>query len=118
MPPVRRPKMKPNLAPSKQPAKYYATRYKINNRKSDPFLVLPDNVVALIVHELSAVDTENLRRVSKTWKATSEFFNANQALGTHFPKLKTKVLRTPEESNLEFRRLCKYKILLSLCLVR
>ncbi len=88
--------------------KYYATRHRLWTRKRDPFQVLPDNVVALVVHKLSATDTENLRRVSKTWKATSEFFNANQALRTHFPKVMTKGIGFPNEPNLEFRRLCKY----------
>ncbi len=89
-------------------AKYHATRYKIRTRKDDPFRVLPDNVVGLIVQELPAVDTETIRRVSKTWKATSEFFNANLALRTHFPMATTKMLVAPNEPNLEFRRLCKY----------
>lgn len=107
---TRRHKMTPKPRSSQKPAmaKYHATRYKIRTRKDDPFRVLPDNVVGLIVQELPAVDTETIRRVSKTWKATSEFFNANLALRTHFPMATTKRLVAPNEPNLEFRRLCKY----------
>ena len=63
---------------------------------------LPDGV---LVPGAVAVDTETIRRVSKAWKAFSEFFNANLALKTHFPMATTKSLVAP---NLQFRRLCKY----------
>lgn len=39
----------------------------------DPFKRLGDNETYIIISYLSAKDTETLRRVSKLWKATSEY---------------------------------------------
>lgn len=59
--------------------------------RKDPFDVLDEDVVALIIRELPRVAMEMLRRVSTLWKQTSEYHNGNMA-----PK-------TPISSNPEFR---------------
>ena len=52
----------------------------------DPFHILNDDDVYLIMTHLPARDTETLRRVSKLWKASSEFHCGKSALREHFPR--------------------------------
>lgn len=79
---------------------------KANGR--DPFHVLNDDEVGLIITLLSARDTETLRRVSKLWKTSSEYHCGKRALLEHFPWAASKVNKfaSREEANLQFRRYC------------
>lgn len=72
----------------------------------DPFHVLNDDEVRLIITLLPARDTETLRRVSKLWKASSEFHCGKSALLEYFPWAASKVNKfiSWEEANLQFRR--------------
>lgn len=76
----------------------------------DPFDVLDDDAVFLIIDQLSARDTEILRRVSKLWKASSEAHCGRNALLKHFPLAAAKLegYGSREEENLHFRRQCTY----------
>lgn len=78
----------------------------------DPFHILDDDVVYLIVDQLSVKDTEMLRRVSKLWKASSEAHCGRNALQKHFPTVAAKLGKPGprEEENLRFRRCCKWRI--------
>lgn len=81
---------------------------KKRNRR-DPFDVLVDDAVHLVISHVSARDTETLRRVSKLWKASSEAHCGRNALQKHFPlaAAKTKGCGSRLEENLLFRRHCK-----------
>ena len=72
----------------------------------DPFRALNDDEAYQIINLLDARDTENLRRVSKLWKASSELHCGRKALLKHFPWAASKVdkFKTQEEINLQFRR--------------
>lgn len=78
---------------------------------SDPFDVFDADIVRIIITELDATDTETLRRVSKLWKAISEFYCGRTFLRQHFPEaagsLSENVIGSVEEENLRFRRHCK-----------
>ncbi|MCJ1469510.1 hypothetical protein MMC07_008143 [Pseudocyphellaria aurata] len=78
---------------------------KKRNRR-DPFDVLVDDAVHLVISYLAARDTETLRRVSKLWKASSEAHCGRNALQQHFPlaAAKTKGCGSRLEENLRFRR--------------
>ncbi|MCJ1402895.1 hypothetical protein MMC11_006116 [Xylographa trunciseda] len=75
-------------------------------RIMDPFKYLGDDEIKLIIIFLPARDTETLRRVSKLWKACSEFHNGGEALVRHFGHVGVtpRTFDTPEEANLAFRR--------------
>lgn len=72
----------------------------------DPFHVLGDHEVELIISHLDAKDTETLRRVSTLWRASSEYHCGRNMLLQHFPGMESKALncQTREEMNLLFRR--------------
>ena len=76
----------------------------------DPFHTLGDDEVHLIIALLPEGDTETLRRVSKLWKASSEYHCGKGALMRHFPWATAKANRceTREAANLQFRRCCTY----------
>lgn len=99
------PKTEPVLKP--KPSVRKVPRSAENNRR-DPFYVLNDEV-RLIISLLPARDTETLRRVSKLWKASSEFHCGKSALLKHFPWAASKVdeFGSREEANLLFRRYCR-----------
>lgn len=75
----------------------------------DPFMVLNDDLVFLVIDQISAKDTEILRRVSKLWKACSEVHCGRNALQKHFPiaALRAGGILSREEENIRFRRYCK-----------
>lgn len=85
---------------------------KENQNLRDPFNVLDDDAVFLIVEQLSARETEILRRVSKLWKASSEAHCGRNALKKHFPLAAAKVegCGSRKEENLRFRRHCTSQI--------
>ena len=99
------PKPKPVLKP--KPTVRKVPRSAKKNRR-DPFHVLNDDEVRLIITLLPARDTETLRRVSKLWKASSESHCGKSALLKHFPWAASKVDKfvSREEANLQFRRYC------------
>ena len=76
----------------------------------DPFVVLDDDLVFLIINQLSAHDTEVLRKVSKLWKASSEAHCGRNALLQHCNSppvvLNTEIHLSREEENLRYRRHC------------
>ena len=78
---------------------------------SDPFDFFGADIVRIIITELDATDTETLRRVSKSWKAISEFYCGRTFLRQHFPEaaasLSENEIGSVEEENLRFRRHCK-----------
>ena len=80
----------------------------------DPFHALNDDAVHLIIELLPARDTEIMRRVSKLWKASSEYRCGKSALVRHFPWAAPKAERceTNEAANLLFRRCCKYRCII------
>ena len=81
-------------------------RPKARNAK-DPFEWLGDDEVAIIMSWLPAATTEILRRVSKLWKATSEYHNGNEALRryySHIEKGTSRRYASRQEANLGFRR--------------
>ena len=80
---------------------------KMINNKRDPVQHLPLEIIAKIISYLEAEDTENLRRLSKSWKNASETSNTRQAILRHFPRSSCPPLATGMEYNLHFRRLCK-----------
>ena len=77
----------------------------------DPFAVFDAGIAYMIVSQLSAVDTESLRRVSKVWKAASEAHCGRLALLRHFPEaavhVRDEAPGSAEEENLRFRRYCE-----------
>lgn len=77
----------------------------------DPFVVLDDDLVFLIINQLSAHDTEVLRKVSKLWKASSEAHCGRNALLQHCISppvvLNDEIRLSREEENLRYRRHCK-----------
>ena len=77
-----------------------------NLNSKDPFEYLGDDEVGSIISFLPASDTETLRRVSKLWKASSEFHSSGAALQRHFGHLGEKADSYPtrESANLAFRR--------------
>lgn len=79
---------------------------------SDPFDFFHGDIAYRIISELDAADTELLRRVSKLWKATSEFCCRRTLLSQHFPEaaasLSENEMGSDEEENLRFRRHCKF----------
>ena len=81
-----------------------------NENLRDPFHTLGDDEVHLIITLLPARDTETLRRVSKLWKASSEYHCGKSALVRRFPWAAAKANRceTREAANLQFRRCCAY----------
>ena len=76
----------------------------------DPFQYLDDVVVSGIIEYLSLEDTEVIRRVSKYWKATSEFYCGRNFFKKHYshPEPMLDRCTTREASNLLFRRTRKY----------
>lgn len=78
----------------------------------DPFDFFEDAIVHVIITKLDAADTETLRRVCKTWKATSEAHCGRNALRLHFPEAAGSLCDdeqgSVEEENLRFRRYCKF----------
>ena len=91
-------------APSTRPMSTVERPANLNSK--DPFEYLGDDEVELIISFLSASQTETLRRVSKLWKASSEFHNSGAALQRHFGHVGEKADSYPtrESANLTFRR--------------
>lgn len=83
-------------------------RATMTNRR-DPFDMLDDGIVHMIISQLSACETEVLRRVSKLWKVSSESHCGRSALLQHFPDAGVNLAGpgSVEEENLRFRRYCK-----------
>ena len=106
-----RPKHRQIQAPKKPPKVVVPRPTKKNQNLHDPLNVLDDDIVFLIIDQLSARDTEILRRVSKLWKATSEAHCGRNALQKHFPLAAAKIegYGSREEENLRFRRHCTYE---------
>lgn len=79
--------------------------------QSDPLNVFDADIVRIIITKLDAADTETLRRVSKLWKAISEFYCGRTFLRQHFPEAAASLgeneIWSVEEENLRFRRHCK-----------
>lgn len=75
----------------------------------DPFMVLDDDMVFMIIDQLSSRETEILRRVSKFWKANSEVHCGRNALQKFFPQAASNAGEhlSRAEENLRFRRHCK-----------
>ena len=78
--------------------------------RRDPFHVLNDDEIYQIIGRLPIRETETLRRVSRLWKATSEYHCGNHALLKHFPWAASRgeESMSREEANLQFRRHCMY----------
>jgi hypothetical protein len=78
----------------------------------DPFDILDDDIVHIIINNLTAVDSEKLRRVSKLWKASSEGHCGWDFFRLHFPEEAANIDEDDhgsiEEENLRFRRYCKF----------
>ena len=93
--------------PAKSSARRSGVRRPKNKNAKDPFEYLADDVVGIIVSFLPVQVTEVLRRVSKFWKATSEYHNDSRAIRRHFGYLGegSKSFDSREEANLHFRRL-------------
>lgn len=94
----------------KKPSVIVPRPSKENENPADPFNVLDDDAVYLIIAQLSAEETETLRRVSKLWKASSEAHCGRNALKKHFPLAAGKIEGhgSREQENLHFRRHCTY----------
>lgn len=75
----------------------------------DPFMVLDDDMIFIIIDQLSSRETEILRRVSKFWKANSEVHCGRNALQKFFPLAASNAGEhlSRVEENLRFRRHCK-----------
>ena len=102
-----------NTPPEKRAPKEKAPRKVSRPRKQnlrDPFHTLSDDEVSLIIALLPVRDTETLRRVSKLWKASSEYHCGKSALLKHFPWAiaKAEKCETREAANLQFRRCRSY----------
>ena len=91
-------------APSTRPKSTVERPANLNSK--DPFEYLGDDEVESIISLLPASDTETLRRVSRLWKASSEFHNSGAALRRHFGHFgeKADCYPTRESANLAFRR--------------
>ena len=78
----------------------------VDQNSKDPFDYLGDDEVGIIISFLSAFEMEKLRRVSKLWKASSEFHNAGEALQRHFGHIGERAADYPttEAASLAFRR--------------
>ena len=107
----------PKSLVSKSDKRKYRSKCKSSRSPStcgrDPFQYLDDVVVSCIIEHLSPEDTETIRRVSKYWKATSEFCCGRSLFQQHFSHPEPMVNRctTREASNLLFRRTRKYIII-------
>ena len=75
-----------------------------NRVRIDPFRHIPGEIVGLVIKKLPPPDTERLRRVSRSWKTLSEFFNGAQAIRKHCPMLEPLAKACPERANVHFRR--------------
>ena len=82
--------------------------YPVNPNGRDPFQHLNDDEIQQIICYLSAKDTEIMRRVSKFWKATSEYHCGKSVLLQHLPWAASHDLNSwsNEEINLYYRRQC------------
>ncbi len=89
-----------------------------NPNGRDPFQHLGDDVVHLIITNLGPKDTETIRRVSRFWKATSEYHCGKATLIQHLPWAACQDLlgSTKEDINLQYRRQRMY--LKGLCRAR
>ena len=103
-------KLRPEKRAPKETAPRRVKRPRTRNPR-DPFHMFSDDEVHLIIALLPARDTETLRRVSKLWKASSEYHCGKSALVRHFPWAAAKAARfeTREAANLQFRRCRRYK---------
>ena len=107
----------PKSMVSKSDKQKYRSKCKSSGSPStcarDPFQYLDDVVISCIIEHLSLKDTETIRRVSKYWKATSEFCCGRSLFQQHFSHPEPMVDRctTREASNLLFRRTRKYIII-------
>ena len=103
-------KLRPEKRAIKEKAPRRVPRPRYRNRR-DPFHTLNDDGVNMIIALLPARDTEILRRVSKLWKASSEYHCGKSALLRFFPwaAAKANKCETEETANLLFRRCCRYK---------
>lgn len=101
---------------SKKDSSIVPRQDKTSENRRDPFNVLKDDAVFLVIDRLSARETEILRRVSKLWKASSEAHCGRNALRKHFPLVaaKTEGCGSRVEENLRFRRHCTYELKLEL----
>ena len=79
-----------------------------NPNGRDPFQHLNDDEIQQIIGYLQPKDTEILRRVSKFWKATSEFHCGKSVLLQHLPWAASHDLDSWSngEINLYYRRHC------------
>ena len=77
-----------------------------NTHGLDPFKYLGDDEIYIIISNLSARDTETLRRVSQLWKATSEYHCSQSILTQKLPWASTQNLMelSKNETNLHYRR--------------
>jgi hypothetical protein len=77
--------------------------------RRDPFEYLGDVEVGLIICLLDDADLETLRRVSRSWKRYSEFFNTYAAIKERFPWANEARYKAGGNglANLQFRRHCK-----------
>lgn len=101
-------KLRPQKRRLKERAPRKVPRPLIHNLR-DPLHTLHDDVVHLVIALLPRRDTETLRRVSKLWKASSEYHCGKSALVRHFPWAAAKAdgCETREAANLQFRRCCQ-----------
>ena len=77
-----------------------------NTHGLDPFKYLGDDEIYIIISNLSAKDTETLRRVSQLWKATSEYHCSQSILTLKLPWASTQSLveLSKSDTNLRYRR--------------
>lgn len=80
----------------------------------DPFRSFPPEIVGLINHLLDPPDTERLRRVCRSWKALSQFFNGYGTMARYCPAVYTSMLAdgslpTADTANVCFRRWLCYE---------
>lgn len=73
----------------------------------DPFAILSDLEITLVLGYLSAQDAVCIRRVSTLWKARVDFRLSKAAIGRHFPGASEAkaVYANWEEEAVAFRRL-------------
>ena len=74
--------------------------------KKDPMKVLNADVIALIFSALAPADTESMRRVSRIWKAVSEYHCVAGLLREHFPSAHSIPDNnlSGEDANMAYRR--------------
>lgn len=79
-----------------------------NPNGCDPFQHLGDDVVHLVISILTPKDTEIMRRVSKFWKATSEYHCGKATMIQHLPWAASQDFEnlSKEDINLQYRRQC------------